>query len=180
MMKRMIKYLVEFEYDEENDQIDDVPIKGTRTLEDVYSKCNVAIAEPSCLQDAMNSEEWKTTMQEELNMIEKNATWKLVDKPTNKNVIGVKWVYKVKLNSHGSLNKYKARLVVKGHSQLAGIDFTETFAPVARFDTIRLLFAMVAQKGWLIYQLDVKSAFLNGELKEEIYVEQPDGYVKKE
>ncbi|GLT43009.1 hypothetical protein SLA2020_169860 [Shorea laevis] len=171
--------LVELEYDEENDQIDDVPVRGTRTLEDVYNRCNVAITEPSCLQDAMSSEEWKTAMQEELNMIEKNATWKLVDRPTNKNVIGVKWVYKVKLNSDGSLNKCKARLVVKGYSQLAGIDFTETFAPVARFDTIRLLFAMAAQKGWLIYQLDVKSAFLNGELKEEIYIEQPDGYVKK-
>ncbi|GLU01768.1 hypothetical protein SLE2022_190540 [Rubroshorea leprosula] len=171
--------LVEFEYDEKNDQIDDVPVKGTRTLEDVYSRCNVAITEPSCLQDAMNSEEWKTAMQEELNMFEKNATWKLVDRPTNKNVIGVKWVYKVKLKSDGSLNKCKARLVVKGYSQLAGIDFTETFALVARFDTIRLLFAMAAQKSWLIYQLDVKSAFLKGELKEEIYVEQPDGYVKK-
>ncbi|GLU17722.1 hypothetical protein SLE2022_340780 [Rubroshorea leprosula] len=171
--------LVELEYDEENDQIDDVPVRGTRTLEDVYNRCNVAITEPSCLQDAMNSEEWKTAMQEELNMFEKNATWKLVDRPTNKNVLGVKWVYKVKLNSDGSLNKCKARLVVKGYSQLAGIDFTETFAPVARFDTIRLLFAMAAQKSWLIYQLDVKSAFLNGELKEEIYVEQPDGYVKK-
>ncbi|GKV15798.1 hypothetical protein SLEP1_g26549 [Rubroshorea leprosula] len=82
---------------------------------------------------------------------------------------------KVKLNSDGSLNKCKARLVVKGYSQLAGIDFTETFALVARFDTIKLLFAMAAQKSWLIYQLDVKSTFLNGELKEEIYVEQPDG-----
>ncbi|GKV25217.1 hypothetical protein SLEP1_g34687 [Rubroshorea leprosula] len=171
--------LVEFEYDEENDQIDDVPVRGTRTLEDVYNRCNVAITEPSCLQDAMNSEEWKIAMQEELNMFEKNATWKLVDRPTNKNVLGVKWVYKVKLNSDGSLNKCKARLVVKGYSQLAGIDFTETFAPVARFDTIRLLFAMAAQKSWLIYQLDVKLAFLNGKLKEEIYVEQPDGYVKK-
>ncbi|GKV19874.1 hypothetical protein SLEP1_g30074 [Rubroshorea leprosula] len=118
-------------------------------------------------------------MQEELNMFEKNAIWKLVDRPTNKNVIGVKWVYKVKLNSDGSLNKCKARLVVKGYSQLAGIHFTETFAPVAKFDTIRLLFAMATQKSWLIYQLDMKSTFLNGKLKEEIYVEQPDGYVKK-
>ncbi|GKV50056.1 hypothetical protein SLEP1_g56772 [Rubroshorea leprosula] len=96
----------------------------------------------------------------------------------NKKVIGVKWVYKVKLNPDGSINKHKARLVVKGYSQLPRIDFCETFAPVARFDTIKLLLALAAQRCWFVYQLDVKSAFLNGYLKEEIHVEQPDGFVK--
>ncbi|GKV35120.1 hypothetical protein SLEP1_g43434 [Rubroshorea leprosula] len=130
------------------------------------------------LMRIMQLEVWRAAMQEEFNMIQKNDTWQLVNRPNNKKVIGVKWVYKVKLNPNGSTNKHKARLVVKGYSQLPGIDFCETFAPVARFDTIRLLLALAAQKCWFVYQLDVKSAFLNGYLKEEIHVEQPDGFVK--
>ena len=79
-------------------------------------------------------------------------------------MIGVKWVYRTKLNADGSVNKHKARLVVKGYAQIFGVDYSDTFAPVARLDTIRLLLAIVAQKGWKVYQLDVKSAFLNGDL----------------
>ena len=88
-------------------------------------------------------------------------------------MIGVKWVYRTKLNADGSINKHKARLVVKGYAQVFGVDYSETFAPVARLDTIRLLLAVAAQKNWRIYQLDIKSTFLNGFLQEEIYVEQP-------
>jgi hypothetical protein len=91
----------------------------------------------------------------------------------------VKWVYKTKLNEHGAVDKYKARLVVKGYSQQYGVDYTEVFAPVARMETIRLVVALAAQRGWTIYQLDVKSAFLYGELNEEIFVDQPCGYVQK-
>ncbi|KAM1634488.1 hypothetical protein ACFXTN_011416 [Malus domestica] len=112
-------------------------------------------------------------------MIEKNNTWELVDRPSDKPVIGVKWVYKLKLNLDGSVQKNKARLVAKGYSQKPGIDFNETFAPVARLDTIRTLVALAAQKGWNLYQLDVKSAFLNGVLQEEVYVDQPPGFVIK-
>ena len=103
-------------------------------------------------------------MQEELKMIQKNDTWVLMDKPLHKKAIGVKWVYRTKQNADGSINKYKARLVVKGYAQMFGMDFSETFAPVARMDTIRLLLAVAAQKKWKVYQLDVKSAFLNGYL----------------
>ena len=110
-------------------------------------------------------------------MIEKKQTWQLVPRPQHKNVIGVKWVFRTKLNADGSINKHKARLVVKGYAQVYGIDFSETFAPVARFDTIRMLLAIAAQEGWEVFQLDVKSAFLNGFLQEEIYVEQPEGFV---
>ncbi|TQD98696.1 hypothetical protein C1H46_015689 [Malus baccata] len=110
-------------------------------------------------------------------MIEKNATWKLVDRPTNKPIIGVKWVFKTKLNLDGTVQKNKARLVGKGYAQKPGIDYNETFAPVARLDTIRTLIALAAQKSWKLYQLDVKSAFLNGVLEEEVFVEQPDGFV---
>ncbi|BBG98940.1 multidrug resistance-associated protein 9 [Prunus dulcis] len=112
-------------------------------------------------------------------MIEKNNTWKLVDRPFGKPIIGVKWVYKTKLNLDGSVQKNKARLVAKGYSQKPGIDYNETFAPVARLDTIRTLIALAAQKEWNLYQLDVKSAFQNGVLKEEVYVEQPQGFVKE-
>ncbi|KAL4011632.1 hypothetical protein IC575_028693 [Cucumis melo] len=104
---------------------------------------------------------WVAAMEEELSMIEKNKTWILVDRPQDMKVIGVKWVFRTKLNADGSINKHKARLVVKG------------------MDTIRLLFAIAAQKDWKLYQLDVKSAFLNGVLQEEIYVEQPEGCEKQ-
>ena len=86
-------------------------------------------------------------MKEELKMIENNQTWELVDKLTHKRAIGVKWVYRTKLNSNGSINKHKARLVVKGYAQIFGMDFSETFAPIVRLDTTRMLLALVAQKG---------------------------------
>jgi len=115
---------------------------------------------------------------EKMSMIKKNKTWELVDKPKNRKVIGVKWVFRTKLNADSSINKYKARLVVKGYAQIFGVDYSDTFAPVSRLDTIRLVLTIAAQKGWKIFQLDVKPAFLNGVLEEEIYVEQPEGFVK--
>ncbi|KAG8493422.1 hypothetical protein CXB51_010995 [Gossypium anomalum] len=104
---------------------------------------------------------------------ETTQTWKLVERPADRKIIGVKWVYRAKHNADGSLNKLKARLVVKGFSQKYGLDYLETLAPVARLDTIRLLVALAAQLQWNIHQLDVKSAFLNGFLEEKIYVDQP-------
>lgn len=112
-------------------------------------------------------------------MIEKNQTWELVPRPRDRNVIGVKWVFRTKFNPDGSINKHKARLVVKGYSQIFGIDYLDTFAPVARHDTIRLLLAIIAQKGWQVFHMDIKSTFLNGFLQEEIYVEQLEGFVIK-
>ena len=164
---------------DDDELIDDIPVRGTRLLTDVYSRCNVAETEPIDFEEAINSQVWIAAMQEELMMIEKNETWLLVDRPSHKKVIGVKWIFKTKLNADGSINKHKARLVAKGYSQEPGTDFTDTFAPVSRLDTIKLVLAVAAQCGWLIYQLDVKSAFLNGVLKEEIYVEQPDGFEKE-
>ncbi|BBH01526.1 cyclic nucleotide gated channel 1 [Prunus dulcis] len=109
-------------------------------------------------------------MKDELSMIEKNATWELVDRPVDKPIIGVKWVFKTKLNLDGSVQKNKARLVAKGYAQKPGVDYNETFTPVARLDTIRTLVALAAHKNWKLYQLVVKSAFLN---------DQPDGFVVK-
>ena len=103
----------------------------------------------------------------------------MVERPQHQKVIGVKWVFRKKENVDGLINKYKARLVVKGYAQVFGVDYFDTFAPIARLDTIRMLLAIATQKQWKIYQLDVKSAFLNGFLKEEIYVEQPEGFDAK-
>ena len=115
-------------------------------------------------------------MKVEIDVIERNGTWKLTKLPEAKKAIGVKWVFRTKFNSYGSIFKQKARLVVKGFAQVSGVDYDDTFAPVARHDTIRLLLALVGQMGWKVYHLDVKSAFLNGILLEEIYVQQSEGF----
>jgi len=160
----------------QKNEIDDVPVRGTRTLADIYQRCNVAAIEPANYEEAATDQKWLDAMKEELKMIEKNQTWELVDRPQHKKAIGVKWIFRTKMNSDGSVNKYKARLVVKGYAQMFGVDFSETFAPVARMDTIRMLLALAAQKGWTLRQMDVKSTFLNGYLEEEIFVEQPEGF----
>jgi hypothetical protein len=126
------------------ENIDDQPVKGTRSLTDIYSRCNVVEAEPIDVEEAMNSQVWIVAMKEELAMIEKNQTWTLVDRPAHKKVIEVKWIFKTKLNADGKINKHKARLVVKGYLQEASIDFTDTFAPVSRYETMKLLLALAA------------------------------------
>ncbi|KAM1857746.1 hypothetical protein ACFX14_007819 [Malus domestica] len=118
-------------------------------------------------------------MDEEIKAIEKNGTWELTNLPAHKNHISVKWVYKTKKNADGSINKYKARLVAKGYKQKEGEDYTEIFSPVSRLDTIQLIISLAAQNNWEIFQMDVKSEFLNGVLQEEVYLEQPPRYVKK-
>ena len=95
-------------------------------------------------------------------MIDKNNTWELVEKSSSKKSITVKWVYRTKLNSGGSVNKHKVSLGVMGYAQMLSVDFSETFAPIAHLDTIRMLLILATQRKWRIYQLDVKSAFLNG------------------
>lgn len=116
-------------------------------------------------------------MIEEMESIEGNSTWRLVPLPAGHRPIGLKWVYKVKTDSAGNVVKHKARLVAKGYVQQQGIDFDEVFAPVARIESVRLLIALAAQEGWSVHHMDVKSAFLNGELKKEVYVRQPLSFV---
>ncbi|XP_060208742.1 uncharacterized mitochondrial protein AtMg00820-like [Lycium barbarum] len=142
-------------------------------LSDIYQRCNFACMEPENYEEAIKHDVWKTAMVEEIRMIEKNNTWELVDVPKEREVVSLKWIYKIKLNQEGEIQKHKARLVARGFTQKPGIDFYETFSPVARLETIRTLIVVVAQKKWKIFQLDVKSAFLNGKLDVEIYVEQP-------
>lgn len=129
--------------------------------------------------EAINSEVWRKAMAEEIESIERNKTWELVVLPQNKNPISVKWVYKTKLNPDGTISKHKARLVARGFLQEQGIDYKEVFAPVARFETIRLIVALANLNHWDLWQLDVKSAFLNGPLDEEVYIMQPPGYERK-
>lgn len=136
----------------------------------------LADANPVSFEEAISDEIWRKAMKEELASIEKNKTWDLVDLPANKTRISVKWVYKVKLNPDGSISKHKARLVVRGFMQRAGLDYSEVFAPVARLETVRLIIALASWKNWELWQLDLKSAFLNGSLEEEVYITQPPGF----
>lgn len=115
-------------------------------------------------------------MDEEMKSVIDNQTWVMVDPPTGKKSIGLKWVYKVKKDPTGAIVKHKARLVAKGYVQKHGVDFEEVFAPVARMESVRLAGALASQEGWQVYHMDVKSAFLNGELHEEVYVCQAPGY----
>jgi hypothetical protein len=135
--------------------------------------------DPICFDEAVKQKKWRKAMDLEMEAIVKNKTWELVIPPEGIKRIGVKWIFRTKLNEKGEVDKCKARLVVKGYAQRHGIDYSEVFAPVARWDTIRLILALAAQKGWTVFQLDVKSAFLHGELEEAVYVEQPEGYVSK-
>ena len=115
-------------------------------------------------------------MQEELNQFERNKVWKLVSKPKNRTIIGTKWVYRNKMEEAGIIKRNKTILVAKGYSQQEGIDFDETYAPVARLEAIRIFLAFATHANFKVYQMDVKSAFLNEELEEEVYVQQPPGF----
>ena len=123
--------------------------------------------------------EWMDAMKDELSYMDKNSVWELVDLPPGRKAIGNKWVLKVKHKADGSIDKYKTRLVVKGFTQQEGIDYDETFFPVVRVAYIRLILAIVAQLDLELYQMDVKTTFLNEELDEEIYMTQPMGFEVK-
>ena len=139
----------------------------------------IVTEEPSCDREAAGQPEWEDAMSKEIESIEKNLMWSLVKLPVGHKAIGLKWVFKLKKDSDGEIIKHKARLVAKGYVQCQGIDFDEVFAPVTRLDTVRVMLAVAANQGWQGHHLDVKSAFLNGELQEEVYVSQPEGYMVK-
>ncbi|CAL8161835.1 unnamed protein product [Prunus armeniaca] len=133
--------------DSPGDSPSSTPVK-LRDITEIYARCNMSIIEPENFAEASEDKAWQKAMEIEMEMIEKNEIWELVDRPSDKPVISVKWVYKTKLNLDGSIQKHKARLVVKGYAQKPEIDFNETFAPVARLDPIRTLIAFATQKGW--------------------------------
>jgi hypothetical protein len=140
----------------------------------------LSLIEPKSFKEANKSKYWIKAMDEELDQIEKNQTWELVPRPKDKNVVGTKWIFKNKLNENGEIIKNKAILVCKGYSQVEGIDFEETFSPVARLEAIRMFLAFACFRNFKIYQMDVKSTFLNGTLEEEVYVEKPEGFMLTE
>ncbi|XP_024187552.2 uncharacterized protein LOC112192448 isoform X2 [Rosa chinensis] len=135
-----------------------------------------SVSLPSKVQDAMKDEKWMKAMTVEMDALEKNCTWELVSLPPGKKTVGCRWVYTVKHNSDGSVDRYKARLVAKGYTQKYGVDYDETFAPVAKINTIRVLLSLAANLDWPLQQFDVKNAFLHGDLHEEVYMDLPPGY----
>ena len=119
------------------------------------------------MKEALTDEFWINAMQEELEQFKRNEVWELVPRPEGTNVIGTKWIFKNKTNEEGVITRNKARLVAQGYTQIEGVDFDETFAPVARLESIRLLLGVACVLKFKLYQMDVKSAFLNGYLNEE-------------
>ena len=157
------------------------PDTGIKTRSATQNEClyhNLLYqTEPKKIEEALKDADWVTAMQEEINEFERNEVWKLVPRPKNISVVGTKWVFRNKTDSDGIITRNKARLVAKGYSQQEGIDYDETYAPVARLEAIRIFLAYAAHMKFKVFQMDVKSAFLNGELEEEVYVEQPPGFV---
>ena len=133
--------------------------------------------EPATYKSALKSSVWLSAMKEELSALHSQGTWSLVPLPPHKNLVGCKWVYKIKRNADGTISRYKARLVAKGFNQEEGIDYGETFSPVVKPTTVRLVLALAAHFGWSLKQLDVKNAFLHGILQEEVYMSQPPGFL---
>ncbi|GJW64782.1 retrovirus-related pol polyprotein from transposon TNT 1-94 [Tanacetum coccineum] len=157
------------------------PVQTRRQLATDPEMCmfalTVSIVEPKNIKEAMADSAWIEAMQEELHQFDRLQVWELVDKPFGKNVIKLKWLWKNKKDEDQTVIRNKARLVAKGYAQEEGIDFEESFAPVARLEAVRIFVAYAAHKSFPIYQMDVKTAFLNGPLKEEVYVAQPDGFI---
>jgi len=127
--------------------------------------------EPICFEQAVGNPKWDNAMDEEMAALDVNVTWELVTLPKDKKTIRCKWVYKVKHNADEFMNRYKTRLVAKGYAQTYGIDYEETYSPVAKMTTIRAIIAMATAKGWSLHQMDVKNVFLHGDLQEEVYME---------
>ncbi|KAM1541869.1 hypothetical protein ACFX15_011235 [Malus domestica] len=134
-------------------------------------------AEPSTFRKAATMPQWQSAMQDEYDSLRAQGTWELVPPPSDRTIIGSKWVYKIKKNPDGTVSRYKARLVAQGFSQEQGVDYSETFSPVVRHTTVRIVIALAAINHWDLRQLDIKNAFLHGELQEDIYMKQPQGFV---
>jgi hypothetical protein len=139
------------------------------------------IEEPANLKEALEGDhaaDWKAAADAEFNSLQANDTWDLVSLPTGRRALTSRWVFKVKRDEMGKVDRYKGRLVARGFAQQHGVDYEETYSPVVRFDTIRALLAHAVQSGLHVHQMDVETAFLNGELEEEVFMQQPEGYAE--
>jgi len=130
---------------------------------------------PTTLSESLNCKNWRNAMNVEMLPLEKNNTWEIVDLPKGKKPFGCKWVFTIKYKVHGTLERYKARLVAKDYTQIYGIDYHETFAPVVKMNTVRILLSLTTNFDWTLLQFDVKKAFLHGDL-EKIYMDIPQGF----
>ena len=148
----------------------------------LIERVSLAEEEPSTVKEALDShqcEKWKEAMAAEMQSLQDNSVWELVDLPKERKPLGCKWVFKVKTNEEGEVERYKARLVAQGFSQVKGADYDETFCPVVCHESLRMLIATAVQRGLQLHQMDVTTAFLNGVLEEEILMRQPEGFVVK-
>ncbi|KAH9668310.1 Integrase catalytic domain-containing protein [Citrus sinensis] len=156
------------------------PSQGVTTRSSLRNTCEhnafISQIEPKSFEDAENDESWIMAMQEELNQFERNNMWELVPKLEHQSVISIKWIFRNKMDESGVVVRNKARLVAQGYNQEERIDFDETFAPVTRLESIRMLLAFACHKDFILFQMDVKSAFLNGYIMEEVFVKQPPGF----
>ncbi|KAK8609283.1 hypothetical protein V6N13_061732 [Hibiscus sabdariffa] len=177
--EREVSYPRELNYVKDGEILGD-PSKGVTTRSSLRNTCNyvafISCIEPKNIKEALNDDYWILAMQDELNQFERSKVWTLVDRPHDKSTIGTKWVFRNKLDESGNIVRNKARLVAQSYSQEEGIDFDETYAPVARMEAIRMLLAFACHHEFKLFQMDVKSAFLNGFISEEVYVEQPPGF----
>ncbi|KAJ9560929.1 hypothetical protein OSB04_006089 [Centaurea solstitialis] len=163
------------------DQVLGNPSSGVKTRRQAGNVCLyvnfISENEPKEIDDALRDPAWVSAMQEELAEFIRNNVWLLVPRPRKRTIIGSKWIFRNKLDEIGTIIRNKARLVAQGYRQEEGIDYDETFAPVARLEAIRLFLAFAAHMNFKVYQMDIKNAFLNGKLNEEVYVAQPPGFV---
>ncbi|KAL8098804.1 hypothetical protein AgCh_031505 [Apium graveolens] len=154
--------------------------KGVQTRSQVQNVVNhlsfLSHIEPKTAKEVLLDEDWISAMQDELLQFTRSKVWELVPNPHDTSIIGTKWVFRNKLDENGTVVRNKARLVAQGYTQMEGIDFDETYAPVARIESIRMLLAYACHKNFKVYQMDVKFAFLNGILGKEVYVKQPPGF----
>ena len=150
---------------------------GTLRYDKHFKFANFAsTGEPPNLTEALGYDNWKNAMNIEYHALMKNQTWRLVPPKRGRNIIDCKWVYKIKKRPDGTIDRYKARLVAKGFKQRYGIDYEDTFSPVVKAATIRLVLSIAVSRGWSLRQLDVQNAFLHGVLEEEVYMRQPPGF----
>jgi len=136
-----------------------------------------SITIPKTLKEALDHPGWRQTMISEIQALDHNKTWELIPLPSGKKTVGCRWVYAIKVGPNGKVDRLKAQLVAKGYTQIYGLDYNDTFSLVAKMTIVRLFLTMTAICHWLIHQLDIKNAFLHGDLEEEVYMEQPLGFI---